>query len=228
MNHRERAERFQTLEIPTSVVAVRLEEASPGSGERSAKAPRLAAPIGGSTLDVERAASCLLEPRAGDHALVAKVEGRAFVLAVLTRDGGSPARVELGGSVALEVDGSKLRVDGASEVEIGARDRISLASREARVAVESVSAAAKSVRVFGHTLETTFDHVRSFARVIDAIADDVTATMKRSLRFVRDLDQTRARTIDTRADGNITVHGENTVLTARKVAKVDSDQVHIG
>lgn len=42
------------------------------------------------------------------------------------------------------------------------------------------------------------------------------------------LDEIRAGTVDVRADDLASVRGENTIVSARELAKVDGKQIHIG
>jgi hypothetical protein len=47
-------------------------------------------------------------------------------------------------------------------------------------------------------------------------------------RFVEEIDQTRAGTVDLRAQNLMAIRGENAVISARVLAKVDGEQIHIG
>jgi phosphatidate phosphatase APP1 len=178
-------------------------------------------------IEAERAASCLLEPAPGDQVLLALGEETSFVIAVLARKDAAASAVRLGDGVGLEVRGDALRISAGS-IDLQGAKAVSCSAPELALRADRAGVIVKSVDVIGHVLESSFHRVRTLARSVEALADDVTAMMKRSIRIVSDLDQTRARTIDTRAEGTITVHGENTAVTASAVAKIDGAQVHIG
>jgi Protein of unknown function (DUF3540) len=184
--------------------------------------------VNGEAREAAPAASCLLAPLVGDSVLVALHGQRAFVLSVLERTEPAKSQLELGNGVRLEVEGKKLSLSGADELELGATDRVGITTKDLRVRAETAAAVVKTVEFLGRSFESSFHRVRTFASQVDALADTFTATLKRSIRVISDIDQTRARMIDVRAEGTLTMHGENTVVTARSVTKIDSSQIQIG
>ncbi len=178
--------------------------------------------------EARRAASCLLAPLVGDSVLVALHGERVFVLSILERTQPAKSQLELGGGVRLEVEGKAVALSGADSLELAAKERIDVSTRDLQVRADKAGAVVKTVEILGRALETSFHHVKSFASQVDALADTFSATMKRSLRVVSDVDMTRARVIDTRAEGTLTMHAENTAVTARQVTKIDSSQIQIG
>lgn len=205
-----------------------VDEPSPDSGPRSAAAPQLSVVVDGRIVSAKRAASCLVVPIVGDEVLVSEVGDRVYVLSILERHAAASSTVELGSGVRLEVEGRALRVEGAEEVVLAPEKHFTVNTKDVSVRAESLDAAVVRTKVFGQSFESTFDRLKTFARSIDVVADDVVSTLKRSLRFVSHLDQTRAKHIDTRAEGTLAMHAETTTITARTVAKIDSTQVHIG
>jgi hypothetical protein len=192
-------------------------------------APPLELKIGGRTVEARRAASCLLSPMVGDR-VVATISGNeAFVLGVLTREESGVSSFALGSGVAIDVDQEAgVSVRGARDLHLGASRSVTASGEEVRVQAGRASVVAKKIEAIGASLESSFDHVRQLGRIVEVVADEVSSRLKRSLRFVSEIDQTRAGVIDTRAEGVVTIHGENTCVTARQVAKIDSNQIHIG
>jgi Protein of unknown function (DUF3540) len=207
-----------------------VEDLGPPSGaHEKAVVLRFDVRIGESVVPARRAASCLVAPAAGDRVTVALSDDDAFVTAILERGEGAIAAVELGGGVALEVDDERaLRIRGARELHLAASEKTTLTSDDVRVVAGRARIVAKKVEAIGASLESSFHHVRQLGRIVEIVADEVSSRLKRSIRIVSDIDQTRAGVIDTRAEGIITIHGENTSVTARQIAKIDSNQVHIG
>lgn len=109
-----------------------------------------------------RAASCLLEPAAGDGVLAAEVGGRVYVLAILERPSGGEAVLSVAGAdtVTLAQDSLTMRC-GELTVEAG---RASLRSRAAQVASRTLSAVAERLDVVARTLRRTADHEFSHAK----------------------------------------------------------------
>src|SRR5262249_33483797 len=137
--------------------------------------------------------------------------------------------LDLGAGVTLEVDAEKtVSVRGARDLHLAASRSVTASSEEVSVKAGRATLLAKKVEAFGASLQSSFDRVRQLGRVVEVVADEVSSRLKRSLRIVSDLDQTRAGVVDVRAGGVVTIHGENTCVTARQIAKIDSNQIHIG
>lgn len=201
-----------------------------GRLEKGARTPpTIEVRVAGRSLEARRAASCLLAPAPGDRVLVASGGSAVFVIAVLERGEADVDAIELGRGVALDVDADRsVRVRGATNLELCASEVITATSPEVRVRAERASVIAKKVEAIGASVESSFDQVRQFGRILEVVADEVSTRVKRSLRIVSELDQTRANAVEIRAEGVVTIHGENTAVTARQVAKIDSNQIHIG
>jgi hypothetical protein len=217
----------QAFELLEGIVG----ELAPPSGPvetSSRRAPTMEVQIGERTFEARRAVGCLLAPATGDR-VVAVVRGdEAFVLSVLEREGDAAA-IELGAGVALEIDEEKsVTVRGARDLHLDASHSVTATSPEVRVRASRASIIAKKVEAVGASLESSFDQVLHIGRIVELVADEVASRLKRSLRFVSEIDQTRAGVVDVRAAGTVTVHGENTCVTARQIAKIDSNQIHIG
>jgi hypothetical protein len=178
---------------------------------------------------VRRALSCLIEPVAGDRVLVAfESEESVFVLAVLERASAAPSRVVFDGDAELYAPSGRL--------EIGARDGISIASPEAvemtsnRLRVNAVEAQLTLERASyaGAVLSSCVDSVKLAANTLDAVIDRWTQRVRQSLRRVEELDQVKAGQIDHSAQDTLSLHGNNTMLTANQLVRVDGKQIHVG
>jgi hypothetical protein len=62
----------------------------------------------------------------------------------------------------------------------------------------------------------------------DSVFDRLLQRVKRSYRFVEEHDQVRAAQIDYVAQNNASLRGENTLITAKDLVKVDGEQIHLG
>lgn len=178
-------------------------------------------------LRARRAASCLVEPGEGDLVLAATgAGGHAFVLAVLERDAKRPTRLIADGELSLEPTG-KLTL-AASAVEVVARE--SLAFIAAKVAVKALEAGVvvDSLQLVGRTLESELERIKSFAKSFDSVLERFTQRTKRSYRTVTEADHVRAEQIDYVARRTMNLHGENAIVTAEELVKVDGAQIHVG
>ncbi len=180
---------------------------------------------GGETV-AARAASCLLAPCPGDRVLVARVP-EAFVLAVLERDSRRPAEVVFDGDAAIRSRKGRLELQANEGVKVTTKafqvlsQSMSLAGGRAEVLFGELHAVAAKARA-------SFDEAGVVAKTYDLVADRIAERAERVYRFVSQLDQLRARHFDYRAEHCAQIKGENTVIVASQVARMDGEQVHIG
>ena len=218
--------------VRVEIVEGTVAEIAPPSGRlpKGARAtPVMQLRIGGRSVEARRAASCLLAPAVGDRVVAAISQDDVFVMSVLERRERANSDIELGNGVSLEIGEERsVSVRGARELHLAASDTVTATSEEVRVHAGRASVLAKKIEAIGLSLESSFDHARQLGRVVEIVADEVSSRLKRSLRFISEIDQTRAHVVDVRAESVITIHGENTCVTARQVAKIDSNQIHIG
>jgi hypothetical protein len=52
--------------------------------------------------------------------------------------------------------------------------------------------------------------------------------VKRSYRFVEEADQVKAQRIDYAAEKSVCLRGENALVVAEELVKVDGGQIHLG
>lgn len=158
-----------------------------------------------------RAASCLLVPREGDRVLLATVERRLFVLAILERSAGEST---------IEVEGD-LHVRSRSGAVTIAGRTLTLAAQHASWVAESASILAEHLSLDA----TRLRHVSSFS---ERIAESVKETFGRSYREIREAEHVNAGTLTFSLRGVLRAHAETAIVTAKKLVKLNADQVHLG
>ena len=63
---------------------------------------------------------------------------------------------------------------------------------------------------------------------LDSVLDRFSQRVKRSYRTVEETDQLKAERIDYTASSTMSLHGENALVTAEQLVKVDGEQIHLG
>lgn len=170
-----------------------------------------------------RAASCLLDPAKGDRVLVATEErGEAFVLAVLEQRTPGAATISVEGDLTLRSVSGKLSVAAKEGVDI-----VSSAATRILSSVVEVSAL-DTLSLLGGAVKAELGKVKLYADTLDAFFERVTQHAKRSYRAVDEVDQVRARHIDYAARESAHLRGENALVTAHQLVKVNGEQVHVG
>ena len=183
----------------------------------------------GATIEAKRAASCLLEPEAGDRVLVAVIgDGTAYVLAVLERAGDTPATLSVDGDCAIRLPSGQLQVTTAGGVGFVSAGPISMTTPMLEVKAVEGRFGLGRLAVAGKELFAEFATAKTTLGALDAVADRVMQKAKRVYRFVEEFDQLRAKRIDYTAEQSMHLHGENTLMTADSLVKFDGEHIHMG
>lgn len=170
-----------------------------------------------------RAASCLLAPSAGDRVLLATEErGDAYVLAVLDQRDPSAATISVQGDLTVRSLQGKVSVAAQEGIEL-------VTAAAARIAAKRVDVSAiEALHVIGGAVKAEVERVKVYASTLDGFFERVRQHAKSSQRTVEEMDQVKAGHIDYAAKGAVHLRGENALVSAHELVKVNGDQVHIG
>lgn len=162
-----------------------------------------------------RAVSCLVAPEEGDLVLLAgPCSAGLYVLAVLERPGCCDARISTEGNLTFELSSGRLTVAATEGVDLISKKAVSVAADRLEARVREGSLFLSRVRMIAGVVNSTLDHLSQ--------------TVKRVYRRVTELEHVRAGQIDCVAEGNLRLHGQNTLVTARELVKADAKQIHFG
>jgi len=185
--------------------------------------------LGTGTCEARRAKSCLVAPEVGDSVLCAlEPDGEAFVVAVLAGREGAPTKLAVDGDLALQARGGRVSLCSSEGVDIVSGGAVAMTSTELHVRAKKGTMAIEELGFFGRLVQAEVAKVSLVAQEVDSVLTRLTQRAKRVFRFVEEIDQTRAGTIDMRAQNLIAIRGENAVISARVLAKVDGEQIHLG
>jgi hypothetical protein len=185
--------------------------------------------LGTGTCEARRAKSCLVAPEVGDSVLCAlEPDGEAFVVAVLAGREGAPTKLAVDGDLALQARGGRVSLCSSEGVDIVSGGAVAMTSTELHVRAKKGTMAIEELGFFGRLVQAEVAKVSLVAQEFDSVLTRLTQRAKRVFRFVEEIDQTRAGTVDMRAQNLIAIRGENAVISARVLAKVDGEQIHLG
>jgi glycine/D-amino acid oxidase-like deaminating enzyme len=180
------------------------------------------------TYRAKRAVSCLVAPREGDRALCATTQkGEAFVLAILEREEDGVA-ITVEGDLELRAPTGRVRVAASEGIDVGTTGELNLTSRELRVNAREGSLFVETLAFVGGVANVDLERVKSAIGFLDQTLERLSQRMKRSYRFVEEVDITRAKQVDVRAEENVHVRGKNAMVTAEVLVKMDGQQIHLG
>ena len=175
-----------------------------------------------------RAASCLLEPTAGDLVLLASVStGESYVLGVLERENDGPARLSFEKDVELHTPG-QLSLHGVNGVRLVSDGALSLLGRSLDAVAREGTLLLRSLHVVSQAVQADTGKLKFLAQVVESTVDRLSARFGNVYRRVDELEQVQAGQVQMRVDGNLDLRGGNTLVTAERLVKVNAEQVHMG
>jgi len=185
----------------------------------------------GGSYAAQRATSCLMDLQVGDLVLTATVRHettRCYVLAVLEREGGDATRLSFDGDVELSVPDGSATFVARDDVKIVGGREINVVSGSVDVNALEGDVSVGRLAYLGRVIKTEVEKLRTVAGTLDMVVDRVTQRVKRSIRIVEQFDQVRAERIDYAAKQTLNMRGETTVVSARKLTKMDGEQIQLG
>lgn len=175
-----------------------------------------------------RAVSCLVEPEVEDRVLLVIEGDQAWVLAVLERSPGAAVRLAAEGDLSLNLPGGRFTAAAQDGIELVSGSETALVSPDLRIDATRACVSADQLSFLGRLLQGEVEGVKLVAGFFDSILDRLSRRVKRSYRVVEEVDQLRAEQIDYTARKNARIHGQNAILTAQDLVKVDGEQIHVG
>ncbi|HET7176251.1 MAG TPA: DUF3540 domain-containing protein [Gammaproteobacteria bacterium] len=186
---------------------------------------RLGSPGGAFT--ARRAASCLLQPAAGDTVLAADVEGSLWILAVLVR-GEAPAVIPLPADSTLKVAQGGLKLAVQDELTLAAGRQISAVAPEVSVQAAQASFALGALQLAAGLVEATVDRVKTFAELLETVAERVRLKAGAVHREVEDLEHLQAGQVYYSVKNVLNLRGKHAVMSAESEVRIDGERIHLG
>ena len=183
----------------------------------------------GAEFDARVAASCLLAPEEGDAVLLAlPSRGPAYVLAVLERRSEGPAHVRVeGADMHIEAPDGRLRLSSPQALDLVTAElrlvskELDVVAGEGRLRVTHLLSETRTLLARGGVMDAAF-------QALETAAERATARFTRSYRFVEDTDVTRAGSIDARARESLLLRAKDALMSARRLVRLDGEQIHLG
>lgn len=179
--------------------------------------------------DAKRAVSCLVEPIAGDIVLVALApNGAAYVLAVLEREEGAAATLSAEGDLEIRQRRGRVTIAAQEGIDLVAAKDVSVTGSGLSVNAVDGNVVLQKLSFVGGVVRAQMDKAKVWAETLDSVLDRFSQRVKRSYRTVEETDQLKAERIDYTATSTMSLHGENALVTAEQLVKVDGEQIHLG
>lgn len=176
-----------------------------------------------------RAVSCLVEPRPDDLVLLAATaRGACYVLAVLERVDVAPTRLVADGDLEIAAERGRVTIEGKEGLSLASGKLLELVAGSLSMKALDASLVAERLGVIGRHVTSEFERAKTFATSLDSVLGRWTQRVKRAYRTVEESDHLRAERIDYEAQRTLNLHGQNAVVTAEELVKVDGGQILVG
>jgi hypothetical protein len=181
----------------------------------------------GGAFSARRAASCLLQPAAGDTVLAAVLADSTWVLAVLVR-GDSPAIVPLPADATLKVAAGSLSFTVPDELTLAAGRQVSVLSPEVSVQAARASIGLGALQLAAGLVEATVEHIKTATEFLDTVATRVRLKAGSVHRQVEDLEHLQAGQLYYSIKNVLNMRGKHAVVSAESEVRVDGERIHLG
>jgi hypothetical protein len=179
-------------------------------------------------LTARRAASCLLEPAAGDSVLAVQTsQGNWYVLSVLTR-GDTPSVVSVPADSVIRSDQGSLTLAAQASLALAGGERVSITTTALEVQAEQARASFSMLSMTAGLIEATATRVRNVAELFETFADCIRQRAGSMYREVKDIDHLKAGQVFYKAETVLNMRGKHSVLSAEGEVKIDGTRVHLG
>lgn len=175
-----------------------------------------------------RAASCMLEPEIGNEVVVVHHRRGSHVLAVLTRDADSPARLALDGGLEIAASVGAVSISARDGVHIATPADASVTAGAWRLSAGRGDVVVGALAYAGETVAAEVDRVKTIARTVESTATRWIQRLDRAYRFIANTEIVKADHLQFDARSAFHVKAESTVMTSESVTKIDGAQIHLG
>jgi len=167
-----------------------------------------------------RAASCLLEPAAGDSVACLRIApNEVWIMAVLQREEGMPNVVSCAGNMRIAVDGGALSLEAA---------RVGLKSQLLDIAAQKTTMATETADVVGRQFQLIGTSIKVVGSLMSSVMDRVQHFSRHYLRTTDGIDRVAATHIECEAKQLLRIEGEHTLVNGRELIKARGAQIHFG
>jgi len=176
----------------------------------------------------KRSFSCLVEPLPGDTVLVSRAASGCYILAILERHGDQHACLAFEGDADLRLKQGRLRVAAQEGIDLVTAKDTALFSPELSINSVQAEVNIQHLSFFGTFLQGQIERIKLIGQACDSIFERVSQRVKRSYRWVEELDQLKAGQLNYLVKKLMSLRGKYSVLTAEEDVRIDGDKILMG
>ncbi len=178
-----------------------------------------------------KAASCLIQPKAGDRVLITTDGGaESYILSILKRAESQAPRTRLvfDGQVDLVVQGGGFSVAADSDLTLASREKMALASGKISVHAGSGEAVIEKMSFVAKVFEGQIKRIKVVANTVENIFRRLTQRLQDAFRFVADHEEIQTGSTRYLVEDTLTMNAKNAVHMAEEIVTINAEQVHLG
>lgn len=181
--------------------------------------------VSGESLNAQRAASCLLEPMAGDLVALLSTDEGVFISDVLVRREGTtePFRISVSADGVVQD-----AVIAAENLKIEAGETFESSARKMSFRFEEILMAGRQLAFVGTKLLTSMQEVVTTAKKQLASFETTSTRARNRVDRVDETDQLRAGSIQTQADSVALTQAGTSLIVAKEDIRLDGKRISMG
>jgi hypothetical protein len=181
------------------------------------------------TVAAGKSFNCLIEPLPGDTVMVSRSDSeRCYILSILERDDTACASLIFDGDVAIKAKKGRFSIAAQEGIDLVSAKDTSLVSPALSVNSVQADISMQNVSFFGTLFQGQIEKIKLVGQSCDSIFDRVSQSVKRSYRWVTELDQLRAGQLNYLVKKLMSLRGKYSVITAEEDVRIDGDKILMG
>lgn len=182
----------------------------------------------GSTPTAAVAVSCLVKPLLRDRVSVFMDDSGCWITAVLERAEGQPLTLLFNSDTELSCPTGRMSLEAGQGLDLSSRSFVHIQSPVLKLSASLAQHCYKVGTWIGERLETTVNHIRSTSRSHEKVTDQNREAARVSVRKIEQVERTEAGQIDCRARDSLSLRSTHFLARAKKLTKIDGDQIQLG
>lgn len=180
-------------------------------------------------LTAQKSVGCLVEPLPGDTVLVSQTaSGKGYILNILERAEQGHSTLVFDGDVELKTKDGRFSVAAQDGIDLVTAKDTALVSAELSVNSVKAEVSIQHLSFFGILLQGQIQRIKLIGQACDSVFDRISQRVKRSYRWVEELEQLRAGQLSYLVKKLMSLRGKYSVLTAEEDVRIDGDKILMG
>jgi hypothetical protein len=173
--------------------------------------------------------TCLVEPLPGDMVLISQdMSGKCYILNILERDDASQTSLVFDGDVELKAKAGRLQLAAQEGIDLVSAKETALVSPALSVSTMQAEVHCQHLSFLGTYFHGQIEKIKLIGQACDSIFDRVSQRVRRSYRWVSELEQLRAGQLIYHIKKLMSLRGKYSVLTAEEDVRIDGDKILMG